>query len=156
MTLAPAEWDRYTRPGLSIDSDHPAVVAFAREHGGPAADDRERAIRLYYAVRDRFRYDPYSLDQSEHGFRASTGIERAAGYCIPKAALLAAACRAGGIPARVGYADVRNHLTSPRLRDLCQGSPEFPRCDHGNSPPGARPVSAGRSALMASRWRRMR
>jgi hypothetical protein len=38
----------------------------------------------------------------------------------------------------------------------CQGSREFPRCDHGNSPPGGRPVSAGRSALMASRWRRMR
>ena len=38
----------------------------------------------------------------------------------------------------------------------CQGSREFPRCDHGNSPPGARPVSAGRSAAMASRWRRMR
>ncbi len=41
-------------------------------------------------------------------------------------------------------------------RSVCQGSREFPRCDHGNSPPGARPVSAGRSALMASRWRRMR
>jgi hypothetical protein len=44
----------------------------------------------------------------------------------------------------------------PRRRPRCQGSREFPRCDHGNSPSGARPVSAGRSAAMASRWRRMR
>jgi transposase len=35
---------------------------------------------------------------------------------------------------------------------LCQGSREFPGCDHGNSPP----VSAGRRASMASRWARMR
>ena len=38
----------------------------------------------------------------------------------------------------------------------CQGSREFLRCDHGNSPPGGRPVRAGRSAWMASRWRRIR
>ena len=37
------------------------------------------------------------------------------GFCIGKAALLAAATRAIGVPARVGYADVRNHLTSRRL-----------------------------------------
>jgi hypothetical protein len=35
---------------------------------------------------------------------------------------------------------------------MCQGSPDFPGCDHENSPP----VIAGRSALMASRWARMR
>ena len=40
--------------------------------------------------------------------------------------------------------------------DECQGSREFPRCDHGNSPPCWRPVRAGRSAAIASRWRRMR
>ena len=38
------------------------------------------------------------------------------GFCVTKAALLAAALRVHGIPARVGYADVRNHMTSPRMR----------------------------------------
>ena len=37
------------------------------------------------------------------------------GFCIGKAALLSACCRVVGVPARVGYADVRNHLSSPRL-----------------------------------------
>ncbi len=98
-----------------VDSDHPAVVAFAREHAR-GADDRERAVSLYYAVRDGFRYDPYRIDLSVMGMKASTVLAKGYGWCVPKAALLAAVCRAAGIPARVGYADVRNHLSTERLR----------------------------------------
>ena len=36
----------------------------------------------------------------------------------PKATLLAASCRAAGIPARLGFADVRNHLSTERMRQL--------------------------------------
>lgn len=99
-----------------IDSSHPAVTAFAAEVVSGAADDRESAVRLYYAVRDRFRYDPYTFDLTVDGLKASTVIARGTGWCVPKAALLAAACRAVGIPARVGLADVRNHLSTERLR----------------------------------------
>ncbi len=48
-------------------------------------------------------------------YRGSTCLERGEGWCVPKAALLAACARAAGIPARVGYADVKNHLTTPAL-----------------------------------------
>ena len=41
-------------------------------------------------------------------------------------------------------------------QNSCQGSREFLWCDHGKCSPGGRPVSAGRSAWMASRWRRIR
>ncbi|HNU10719.1 MAG TPA: transglutaminase family protein [Rubrivivax sp.] len=102
-------------PTALIDSDHPAVVAFAREHDR-GADPRERAVSLYLAVRDGFRYDPYRIDLSPQGMRASTVLSNGYGWCVPKAALLTAACRAVGIPARVGYADVRNHLSTERLR----------------------------------------
>ncbi|HEX6018568.1 MAG TPA: transglutaminase-like domain-containing protein [Burkholderiaceae bacterium] len=102
-----------------IDSAHPSVVAFAREHaiGG---DDRERAVALHDAVRDQFRYDPYRIDLSIEGMRASSVLARGRGWCVPKAALLAAACRVVGIPARLGYADVRNHLSTERLRRTIQ------------------------------------
>ena len=102
-----------------IDADHPAVQAFAREraHG---TTHRERAVALYLAVRDEFRYDPYRLDLSPQGMKASTVIENGHGWCVPKAALLAAVLRASGIPARVGYADVRNHLSTERLRQALQ------------------------------------
>jgi transglutaminase-like putative cysteine protease len=98
-----------------IDSDHPQVQGFARLHA-LGADDRERAVSLYYAVRDGFRYDPYRIDLSVSGMRASHVLEIGVGWCVTKAALLAAASRAAGIPARVGYADVRNHLSTERMR----------------------------------------
>ena len=71
-------------------------------------------------MRDGFRYDPYQVDLSPGGMRASSVIERGIGWCVPKAALLAAACRAVGIPARLGYADVRNHLSTERMRRTMQ------------------------------------
>jgi transglutaminase-like putative cysteine protease len=103
-------------PTALIDSDHPAVIEFARRATG--ATDRERAIALYYLVRDGFRYDPYRVDLSDAGLRASRVLECGYGWCVPKATLLAAAARAAGIPARVGYADVRNHLSTERMRSL--------------------------------------
>jgi transglutaminase-like putative cysteine protease len=102
-------------PTALIDSDHPAVAAFAQRHA-LGADARERAVALYYAVRDRFRYDPYRVDLSPDGMRASTVLAQGFGWCVPKAALLAAACRASGIASRLGYADVRNHLSTERMR----------------------------------------
>jgi transglutaminase-like putative cysteine protease len=104
------------QPAEIIDADHPAVREFAREHTSGAADDRERAVQLYYAVRDGFRYDPYRIDLSAAGLSASRVLADRHGWCVSKAALLAAACRAAGIPARVGLADVRNHLSTARLR----------------------------------------
>jgi transglutaminase-like putative cysteine protease len=98
-----------------LDSDHPAVVRFAQEHAR-GADTRERAVALLYAVRDGFRYDPYRIDLSPQGMRASTVLASGHGWCVPKAALLVAAARAAGIPARAGYADVRNHLSTERMR----------------------------------------
>jgi transglutaminase-like putative cysteine protease len=98
-----------------IDSNHLGVIAYAREHA-TGDDDRQRAVALYYAVRDDFRYDPYRIDLSPEGMRASSVLANGYGWCVPKAALLAAACRAVGIPARLGYADVRNHLSTERMR----------------------------------------
>lgn len=100
-----------------IDSDHPDVASFAAEHG-TGATPTEVAVALYYAVRDGFRYDPYQIDLSPAGMRASTVIANGVGWCVPKAALLAACCRARGIPARVGYADVRNHMSTRRLTEM--------------------------------------
>ncbi len=107
--------DPYLAPGRYIDSDHPAVRAFAREHA-QGADARERAVALYYAVRDGIRYNPFLDFSTDAPFRASSCLAAGQGFCVGKAALLAASARAEAIPARVGFADVRNHLTTPQLR----------------------------------------
>lgn len=110
------------QPAAIVDADHPAVVAFARETlaGHEEADAVTRAVRLYYAVRDGFLYDPYRVDLSPAGLRASSVLAAGRGWCVPKAVLLAAACRASGIAAAVGFADVRNHLSTARMREMMQ------------------------------------
>lgn len=102
-------------PATMVDSDHPAVIAFAQQHA-QGATDTQRAVALYHAVRDGYRYDPYNTALTIHGLKASTVLATGIGWCVPKAALLAAACRAAGIPARLGFADVRNHLSTARMR----------------------------------------
>ena len=104
----------FLQPGHFVDSDHPAVRAFAAEHAR-GATDRKKAVALYHAVRDRVRYNPFQNFTRDEAYRGSACLERGEGWCVPKAALLAACARAAGIPARVGYADVKNHLTTPAL-----------------------------------------
>jgi len=103
------------RPTRFLDADHPRVIAFAHRATAGRADPVERAVALYYAVRDGFRYDPYRIDLRPDAMRASALVDRGYGFCIPKAVLLAAAARALGIPSRLGFADVRNHLATERL-----------------------------------------
>jgi transglutaminase-like putative cysteine protease len=100
-----------------IDSDSPAIVAFARDALGDAGTLKEKALALYGAVRDQIQYDPYIdfFDPAE--FRATDVLHAGKGFCVGKSALLTAVARAAGIPARPGYADVRNHLTSRRLKE---------------------------------------
>lgn len=99
-----------------VDSAHPEVIVFAQRHAR-GETPREQAVSLYYAVRDGFRYDPYRIDLGPEGMRASSVLSLGYGWCVTKAALLAAAARAAGIPARVGFADVRNHLSTQRMRE---------------------------------------
>lgn len=103
-----------------LDWGHPRVRDYAEAAAGNATDLRERAVRLYYAVRDGIRYDPYSFRLHRGHFKASEIAARDRDYCVPKAVLLAAGARALGIPSRVGFADVRNHLATAKLRAMMQ------------------------------------
>ena len=105
----------YLKPATFIDSDAVNVREFARAAISGARDEVGRAIALYEAVREAILYDPYVDMSNPACYRASAVLEARHGYCVGKASLLAAAARASGMPARVGYADVRNHMTSARL-----------------------------------------
>jgi len=104
----------YLQPGRFVDSAHPKVIEFARLNS-QGADAREKAVSLYYAVRDGIRYNPFQNFTADESYRASACLERRVGWCVSKAALLAAAARVVEIPARVAFADVKNHLTTPEL-----------------------------------------
>jgi transglutaminase-like putative cysteine protease len=108
----------YLSPSRFIDSGAPDVIRFAQETTADASLELDKVLALYRAVRDGIIYDPYVDMADPANFRASTVLASGRGFCIGKAALMAAAARAIGVPARVGYADVRNHLTSRRLYEL--------------------------------------
>ena len=109
------DFSPYLAPGRYIDSDAPSVVAYAKEHSAGAQDQRDAALRLYTAIRDGIAYDPYVDLGDPINYQASGVLAAGRAFCVGKSCLLAACARALGIPARPGFADVRNHLTSPRF-----------------------------------------
>ncbi len=108
----------YLKPTSIIDSDHPAIIAFAREAIGESQALVEQATNIYYAVRDGIRYDPYYPFYLPEHYRASNVLKSGRGYCVCKASLLCAMGRSLGIPSRVGFATVRNHLATKQLLEF--------------------------------------
>jgi transglutaminase-like putative cysteine protease len=102
-----------------VDSDSQEIGEFvSRVLDRPDLSVTEKAIGLFNAVRDQIKYDPFHIGLAEEDYRASRIAGRASNFCVPKAILLTAALRAAGIPAAVGFADVKNHLNSPKLAEL--------------------------------------
>ncbi|WP_210589312.1 transglutaminase family protein [Streptomyces sp. GESEQ-35] len=105
-----------------IDHHSPEVHAFVHRTLPPTATTpTERAVALYYAVRDGIRYEVYGADLTREGLRASQVVRTGAGMCLHKSVLYTAALRSLGIPARLVLTDVRNHLASERLKELLGG-----------------------------------
>lgn len=110
--------EKYLLPTAIIDSDHQSIIEFAmRTIRDMDEDPISRAVGLYYAVRDGIWYDPYYPFYLPEHYRASNVLKIGRGYCVCKASLLCALGRACGIPARIGFADVRNHLATEQLID---------------------------------------
>jgi len=110
--------DIYLKSTFFINSDSPRIQEYSRDICSGIKSPRDRAIALYYRVRDDIRYDPYDFEDNRDCLRASSVLKKKAGYCVGKAVLLAAVARAQSIPARLGFADVRNHLVTKQLKAM--------------------------------------
>lgn len=118
----------YLSPAEYIDSDNPAVRVAAEATVSLSARPAEKARAIYYAVRDDIRYGfpparpgPAARTTADYfrdlaTYRASSVLDGGYGYCVGKAAVYTALCRACGLAARPAFADVRNHLSNRRLR----------------------------------------
>jgi len=113
---------RFLEPAEYIDSASPEVCEFTnkslKDMNGKS--DTARAIRLFEAVRDGLRYDPFNFNADPENYKASCIAQNETSWCVPKAILLTACLRAAGIPAAVGFADVKNHLITPKLAEMMQ------------------------------------
>ncbi|GAA1720910.1 transglutaminase family protein [Kribbella yunnanensis] len=121
-----ADLNELTRPTAFLDYETDEVQAFV-DHAvkDRSADPTTNAIELYYAVRDGIFYEVYDADLSPEGLKASSTVRAKSGFCLHKSAVYAAAVRAVGIPSRLVYGDVRNHLASPRLIEHIGGDVFF-------------------------------
>ena len=108
----------YLSPTTILDADHPDIIDFAQTTIGPEGSSQDHltmAVKLYYAVRDTIWYDPYAPFYKPEHYRASTILKTKRAFCIGKAGLLCTLGRACGIPSRLGYVDVINHLATRQL-----------------------------------------
>ncbi|MGM0768388.1 MAG: transglutaminase-like domain-containing protein [Pseudomonadota bacterium] len=113
--------ERYLQPTAFFDYDKPELKAWIAAQLEGVPDDPVAQIKtLYLAVRDSINYNPYVFSTDADTFSASYALASGETYCIPKAVLLGAAARSIGIPSRLGLADVRNHLSSPKLIEWLQ------------------------------------
>jgi len=111
----------YLSSATYIDSNVSAVIDYGKEAVQGLDTDLEKAIALYYHIRDGIHYTPYVDFGDPEVYRASSVLLAGQGFCVSKASLLAATGRAVGIPTRVGFADVQNHINTERLRKLNGG-----------------------------------
>jgi transglutaminase-like putative cysteine protease len=110
---------KYLLPTKIIDSDHATITTYAQKiTRGDGEDHVAKAVSLYYAVRDDIWYDPYYPFYLPEHYQASNVLASGRGYCVCKAALLCAVGRAVGIPSRIGFATVRNHLATRQLLEF--------------------------------------
>jgi len=108
----------YLHPTYFIDSEHPEIVEMGTKLCAGRNTDVDKAKALFYYVRDTYKYSPYHVSFEHKVLKASHILLREGkkqAYCIEKAVLFAALCRAEGIPNRLLFCNVRNHIGTERF-----------------------------------------
>jgi len=112
--------DKYLRPTPFIDADHHSIHKRSERLVSGIGSQKGQAVALFFFVRDGFPYKIIYEIPGRDYFKASVTLKRGEGFCMPKSILLAALARAAGIPSRLHFADIRNHIlpstTTERLK----------------------------------------
>lgn len=107
--------DKYLSATEFFDSDHPTVLNFAKAVTEGKTTQLQKAVSIYYAVRDRWWYSPKNIGITRDAYKASAHFQYQEGHCLDKATTMVACCRAVGIPARLCLAKVVNHIAAEDL-----------------------------------------
>jgi len=114
--------NEYLEESPYFDFSTSEIVDYAKHLVASETDPNKIAILLYKGVRDDIKYNAYTFETKPESFSASYCLKQGESYCIPKAVLLGALCRLYNIPARLGLADVKNHLASPQFLEYLQSN----------------------------------
>jgi len=114
--------NNYLKSTSFIESDHKDVIDFANSFIEYATDPQSKAVKLFYAVRDEIAYDPYTFNLKPEKLKASHVLKKKKGFCVPKAILMTSVIRAVGIPARLGFANLINHIMGDDLKKILESN----------------------------------
>ena len=123
-----SEMGQYLRATFTIEAEHEKIIETATKVTRGCSNDEEKAIKIFYFVRDSIRYNIYMISVFIEDFRASRILEWGKAYCVQKAVLLTALGRAAGIPSRLVFAKIKNHKLPAHILEM-MGTNTFPR--HG-------------------------
>ena len=104
-------------PAASIDSDAPEIVAAVESLNLGDASPAERAVAIFNHVRDSIEYE-FAIRNTPEEYKASFTIQDGRGFCVRKAIVVAAMCRAAGIPSVIILSNMRDRSLSPRVVDM--------------------------------------
>jgi hypothetical protein len=107
--------EKFLEPTFYLDCDAEPLKEKSREIVRGILAQRDKAVRIFYAVRDGIKYTIYGRRSRPEHLRASAVLSAGEGYCVQKAILLVALSRAASIPARMRFAAIRNHLMPEEL-----------------------------------------
>lgn len=108
--------DLYLKPGKYVNSDHPDIVEKVAKLTKGCTADIEKAKILFEYVRDS-----HNQNQCE-SYKASDILKCGGNLCYQRAVLLAALCRAAGIPARLRLQVVTMKEWEKENRTIIEGS----------------------------------
>jgi len=121
-----SEIDKYLKCTEIIDCDMASIKSKARELTDGLKTEREKAVALYYFVRDKVVHNAYTQLYDLNQYKASIILEAGNGICQQKSILLCALARASGIPARLGFVDVSDSQLSESFKQMIGGINVFP------------------------------
>ncbi|MBW1674902.1 MAG: transglutaminase domain-containing protein [Deltaproteobacteria bacterium] len=104
-----SEMGHYLRATSTIEAEHEKIIETVTSVTRGCVSDEEKAVGLFYFVRDSIKYNIYMISVFIEDFKASRILEWGKAYCVQKAVLLTALGRAAGIPSRLVFAKIRNH-----------------------------------------------
>ncbi len=118
--------DLFLKPTSIIDCDHPAIVRTVEDLTRECITTGDKAVQLFYYVRDKCHYNMYDISDDRKSYRSSWILEKGQGWCMPKAILFTSLCRAAGIPSRLILTSICNHKSPPEAVEMMGTNVFFP------------------------------
>jgi len=113
------DMEQYLKPTEFFDFDKKRVKDQASEITYGLKTDKEKAIALFYWVRDNIKYNMYTYyPKIKANLKSSVTLRRGTGFCMSKAVLLSTLARAVKIPAKIHMVDIINHKISEKVIDF--------------------------------------